>query len=219
MGENGVPIDTIAKSYAIELDEAKYQRVLEKGLIYNLVLPVKKPGAYQFRIGLRDVGSDKIGSASQFIEVPDISKKNLTLSNLIVKNYSLNQWKKVSTGQNADLQDNTVFLDTTFRQFKPGTVLNYSYVVYNAKTDAAQKPQLQVQTRLFRDGKMILEGKPQPLNVNGQNGSPRLDITDAITFGTDLSAGSYVLQLIVLDTLAKEKRQVASQSIDFDIVR
>lgn len=219
-GDNGVPVDAIAKSYAVELDEKKYQKALEQGFVYKVLLAVKKPGAYQFRIGVRDAGSNKIGSASQFIEVPDVGKKNLTLSNLIVKNYSLLQWKKLAGGQNSDSPDGTAFLDTTVRQFKPGTVLAYSYEIYNAKIDAArQKPQLQIQTRLFRDGKMILEGKPMPLNVGAQKDLRRIEITDAVTLGTDLSAGGYILQLIVLDALAKEKKQIASQSVDFEIVK
>lgn len=219
-GDNGAPIDQTAKIYNIQLDENTYQKVLQKGLIYDVLLPVKKAGAYQFRIALRDENSDKIGSASQFIEVPDVSKKNLTLSNIIVKNYSLADWKKFSAGQVAapDSEDKNIFLDTTSRQFKRGTILNYLYEIYNAKSDAAQNSQLQVQTRLFRDGKMILQGSPAPLNIKGQAGSPRIEISDAVTLGTDLAPGDYVLQLIVSDGLAKGKNQIASQSIDFEIV-
>lgn len=41
---------------------------------------VKKPGAYQLRVALRDVASGRIGSAWQFVEVPDMSQGRLALS-------------------------------------------------------------------------------------------------------------------------------------------
>ncbi|MGI9034715.1 MAG: VWA domain-containing protein [Pyrinomonadaceae bacterium] len=219
-GDNGIPIDQTAKVYNIQLDENTYQEVLQKGLIYDVLLPVKKPGAYQFRIALRDEGSDKIGSASQFIEVPDINKKNLTLSNLIVKNFSPMEWKKISVGQNTDSssQNNSAFLDTTSRQFKRGTILSCFYVIYNARLDSSKTSHLQVQTRLFRDGKIVLQGSPVLLNVNGQNDLRRIESSNAVMLGTDLQPGDYILQLIVFDSLAEGKNQIATQSIDFEIV-
>lgn len=220
-GDNGAPVEQSIKGYAIQFDEKTYRRVLQKGFVYDLSFPLKKAGAYQFRVAVRDVGTDKIGSASQFVDVPDIGKKKLTLSNLIVKNYSLDEWKKLAQGQvdNSDSNDKGVFLDTTSRQFKRGTMLSYGYIIYNAKTDAAQKPQLQVQLRLFRDGKLLLEGTPAPLVVNSRKDLQRIEISDAIRLGTDLQAGDYVLQLVVSDGLAKERRSVATQSIDFEVVK
>lgn len=221
-GENGAPVDRVVKNFTLLFGEKEYQKALEKDFIYTLAIPVKKTGAYQFRIAMRDEGSGKIGSASQFVEVPNISKKNLTLSNIIVKNYSLANWKKISSdGRNGnnDSPDNNVFLDTTSRQFKRGTVMNYLYVIYNAKTDSTQNPQLQVQTRLFRNGEMILQSAPTPLTAAGQQDLQRIEISDAITIGTDLQTGDYVLQLVVFDALAKGKRQIATQSIDFEIVK
>ncbi|MGI8467088.1 MAG: hypothetical protein ACR2N3_01405 [Pyrinomonadaceae bacterium] len=216
-GDNGVPVDQVLKGYTIELDESGYQKTLQKGFVYDFLLPVKNPGAYQFRIAMRDENTEKIGSASQFIEVPDVNKKNLTLSSLILRNYSITDWKKISAGQNnLEPQNGNIFLDTTSREFKRGTVLNYFYEIYNAKTDSLQNPHLQVQIKLFHDGKMILQSNPAPLNVNSNN-SQQTEISDAITLGTDLQAGDYVLQLIISDNLATGKNQVASQAIDFEV--
>jgi hypothetical protein len=51
---------------------------------FNFSTPVKKPGYYQLRVALLDEASQHIGSANQFIEVPDVSKA-LTLSSLILE--------------------------------------------------------------------------------------------------------------------------------------
>ena len=57
----------------------------EAGLLYNLVVPAKKPGAYQLRIAVRDTASERTGSASQYVEVPDVKKGQLVSSDLHLK--------------------------------------------------------------------------------------------------------------------------------------
>ena len=55
-------------------------------MVYSVHVPVKKPGAYQVRVVLRDATSELFGSASQFIEVPDIGKGHLALSGIVLRN-------------------------------------------------------------------------------------------------------------------------------------
>ncbi len=217
-GDNGVPVDEAAKNYTIRLGEKAYQKILQKGFIYNLLVPIKKPGAYQFRIALRDSASEKVGSASQFVDVPNLKKGNLTLSGIVLDNFTAAEWKKISLGQKSAVQtedETNVDTNTSLRIFKRGTVLRYDYIIYNAKTNPSQ---LQIQARLFRDGKILLEGQPGSFDTSGQTDLKRLQAVGAITLGNNLAPGNYVLQLIVKDGLAKEKRQIASGSVDFEIV-
>ncbi|MGI8545337.1 MAG: VWA domain-containing protein [Aridibacter sp.] len=216
---NGMSADNNITTHTLKFTEEQYERFKGKGIIYDLPVPIIIPGAYQFRVAVQDTVTKKTGSASQFIEIPNIDKKRLALSNIIVKQYSPKEWKKISLGQIDDSNEpnNTALLDSVKRNFKPGTILTYSFVIYNAKSNAKQPPQLQMQTRLFHDGKMILQGESFPINVNGQSDLRRIEISSAVTLGTDLHAGNYALQIIVSDSLAKGKRQIASQLIDFEI--
>jgi VWFA-related protein len=218
---NGASADNDIHPTILEFTKEQLSKAREKGIIYNLSVPILKTGAYQLRVALQDLATGKIGSASQFIEVPNLEKKNLTLSNLIVKNYSPAEWKKVSLDQHNDTKtpENSVLFDTTSRQFKRGSYLTYSFVIYNAVTNAVQKPQLQLQARLFRDGKMLMESSPSPVNVAGQQDLQRIQALDAVTLGTDLEPGDYALQIVILDSLAKEKNKVATQWIDFEIIK
>src|SRR5260370_36296926 len=84
-GDNGVEMDQSSKTYTVRLHGATYKNALEHGFVYSVNHPVKKPGAYQMRTAVRDAATEKIGSASQFIEVPDLSKGHLTLSGLILR--------------------------------------------------------------------------------------------------------------------------------------
>jgi hypothetical protein len=42
--------------------------------------------------------------------------------------------------------------------------------------------------------------------------------TDAVSLGENLLPGDYVLQVIVTDGLAKEKRRLATQYIQFEVI-
>lgn len=214
-GDNGTPIDQVTKNYTIQVSEEDYQRILKKGFIYNLLVPIKKPGAYQFRIALRDSASEKVGSASQFIEVPNLKRKRLILSSIVLNNFTPGQMKKAAFGQNQNSGEANTFSDTSLRQFNQRTVLRYDYVIYNAATNPAR---LEVQAKLFRGNELVLEGTPSKINTSSQADLNRIEAAGAITLGNNLKPGNYVLQILVKDENAKEKYNVASQIVDFEII-
>lgn len=218
-GDNGLQVGQLSKNYTLELPELVYQNALKNGFVYDFFVPVKKAGAYQFRIALYDKGSNNIGSASQYLEVPNLKKDRLVISNLILDNFSAEEWKKVSSGATTDESERSVFLDTTLRRFKRNSILRYGYVIYNAKTDKAQKPGLEVQTRLIRDGKIVLEGSLKPFDASGQTDLKRIEAIGAVALGNDLQPGNYILQIIVRDTLASEKRRFSTQFVEFEVVQ
>jgi hypothetical protein len=78
-GENGEVADQTSRRYTFTVTSAGHVRALSAGLVYRMQVPLKRPGPYQLRIALRDAASDRIGSASQFIDVPDIKRGRLTL--------------------------------------------------------------------------------------------------------------------------------------------
>ncbi len=108
--------------------------------------------------------------------------------------------------------------DTSLRRFKRGTVLRYGFEVYNAKPGASQSPRLTTQIRVFRDGKLLLEGKQFPLDMSGQKELQKISWSGALNLGSEMSAGDYVLQVIVNDNSAKEKSRIAAQFVQFEVV-
>jgi VWFA-related protein len=223
-GDNGIVVDQIGRTHTVRIRGKMYERVLNDGLTYNIVVPVKKPGAYQLRTALRDLASSKVGSATQFVEVPDVKKDRLVLSGLMAKAVPLDTLQ--STGSaGAEGADDTVdesdpMASAAVRQFKTGLVLVYGSVIYNAELDkATAKPQLQTQVRLFRDGQEIFVGKQTMVDTNNQLDLKRLAASGAMKLGSDMEPGEYVLQLIVTDLLRKGKSSIATQWIDFEIVK
>ncbi|MDX6269065.1 MAG: hypothetical protein QOD28_288 [Acidobacteriota bacterium] len=83
-GDNGRIIESLDRVHTLTLPENLYRRVLRDGITYNMNVPVKKAGAYQLRMAVRDAATERTGSASQFIEVPDLKKNRLALSGLLM---------------------------------------------------------------------------------------------------------------------------------------
>ncbi len=250
-GDNGRVVDEVSRTQTVRARGDSYETVLRSGLVFIVNVPVKKAGAYQLRTALRDTGSARVGSASQFIEVPDISKNRLTLSGIVVQgidtsgkskavikapNQSTPQSPQSSpvaatpsaasagagappqTVEGADAEDPQA--SPAVRHLRRGMHLRYGYLIYNAQLDkAARQPQLQTQIRLFREGQGIFTGKSQPYDANGQTDLKRLTAGGALQLGTDMEPGEYILQVIVTDALAKDKYRVATQWIDFEILK
>lgn len=222
-GEGRV-VDQIIETREVRVTASGYRSILRNGLTYTLDVPVnKQSGGYQLRAAVRDAATEKLGSANQFISVPDLSTGHLAVSGISIAGVTPGRnSSEVSAGQGN--QSATAEYDSLFgpavRRLKQGMILDYGYVIYNALLDKSTgKPQVTTQVRFFRDGKLIFTGKVAPLDTSNQKDLRRLIAGGSIQTGADMLPGDYVLQIIVTDPLAKEKYRVTTQWIDFEIIK
>jgi VWFA-related protein len=243
-GDNGAVLDQLAKTHTVRVRGESYKRALRDGFVYVLTVPIKKPGAYQLRTALRDVATERVGSASQFIEVPNIGKNRLTLSGIVISGTDPSAKASMAStaagsaanktpasgatgavgaqGRDSEevIQDMDPQAGPAVRRFRRGMILQYGYVVYNAVADkGTARPQLQIQMRVFRDGREVFTGRVQPFDASGQTDLRRIAAGGALQLGNEMTPGEYILQVIVTDPLAKEKYRTATQWIDFEIVK
>jgi hypothetical protein len=229
-GDNGSLVDQVAQTFTLRARAEEYTRLRRDGFVFFLTVPIKKAGAYQLRAALRDHASTRIGSASQFIDVPDIKKNRLVISGILINAVETSPTNKAaapaagavnqSDPATNDPEASRTSINAATRQLKRGQQLQYSVIVYNARLDkATAKPQLQTQVRFFRDGALVFSGKEQPLGETSQPDSKRIAVLGAVRLGGELIPGEYVLQITVTDPLADEKHRVATQWIDFEIVK
>lgn len=217
-GDNGVPVDEISRKYTITLDKEPYDAFVRRGFVYDFAFPIKKPGGYQLRVALRDTRSDKVGSASQFIEVPNLKKNRLTLSGAALESMTFEMWQRRNTASAvAAPGDTDPLTDTALRQFKKGTVLSLGFMVFNAKTDASKKPNLGSQMRLFKDGVPVFQGEILPVSLNHQTDMKAINFLTSLSLGTSMSPGDYVVEIAITDNLAKGKYKAVSQYIQFEV--
>jgi VWFA-related protein len=215
-GADGKAAGRTDRIFNLDLDPSQYAAALSKGMVYVMNQPVPAPGAYQMRVALRDQGSQRIGAANEFIEVPDLTDRRLALSSLLLR---LDTRQSLS-GPNlveGKASDNDPATTAAFRVFQPGDPLYYEYFVFNAQTGASHNADLEVQTRLFRDGTLVYAGQPMVPAVAGEASAGRLLAGGHLTLAQEFPPGDYVLQVIVTDKVAKQKYRTATQAIDFAV--
>jgi hypothetical protein len=220
-GSNGVPVDKKESQYTIKAKGPTLDAMMKKGFVYVLIMPVKQPGVYQYRVAIRDSASGKIGSAAQVIEVPDLKDRKLTLSSLAVEDVSLGIWQniaagKVGSGPGQMQVPSTLLYDTVLRSFKAGTVLRYGFETYNGKADSGEMPQLEVQAKILQNNVAMIEGNVNKFDGRGQNDPRHVRVSGAILLKDTLQPGDYVLYVTVRDPASK---QTAYQVFPFEIVK
>ena len=213
--ENGLPADSSERTFSVRAkDDEKYRELLKVGLVYVLQHPVKKPGPYQMRVAIRDESSRAIGSASQFIEVPDVHHGKLAVSSILLTTGD------GLTGDGEQVKDASGQLQSytpALRAFKPGQPVVYVYQILNAHATSTKQTELEAQVRLFRNGEPIFSGVPATPVMQDASTPARLVCGGAIQLGAKMSPGDYVLEVAVTDKLAKGKYSLVKQAIDFEV--
>ena len=224
-GDNGIPVDKNNVTGTMNFRPEFYDKIRAEGFSYSFIFPVKKPGAYQMRVAIIDRGNQEVGSANQFVEVPNLKKHGVALSGIVLENMSSQSWSQLTAGNSQMLTNSNSgpskpdpLQDTSVRRFKRGTVLRYGVEIYNAKPLAVQQGQIRLQTRVFHDRVKVFEGEERIMDTNRQPGIREPVFTDAVSLGDNLLPGDYVLQVVVTDGLAKEKRRLATQYIQFEVI-
>jgi VWFA-related protein len=216
-GDAGQVIDSVDRTDAVHVEASGYEKVLRSGFDYVVNVPIAKPGAYQLRMAVRDASTEKVGSANQFIEVPDLSGGRLALSGLVLSGKDLPepaQAGAVNVEAKYDPQSSPAV-----RRLKRGTELFYNFAVYNARVEKeSSKPRLTLQARLFRDGREVYAGRQMPVAANSQTDARNVLAGGRMSLGPQAATGEYVLQVVVTDAPAGEKPRTATQWIDFEIV-
>lgn len=197
--ETGSVIDLDARSYNLPINEEGYQGALKNGILYDFSYLIKKPGAIQYRMAVRDIATNKVGTANQFLIVPNVRSDKLALSGVLFESMT------------PPARTNSL---TTIRQFRPGTNLRWGLDVYNFK---GEKPDLTIITRVYKDGKLIAESKPVPATVHISSANAAT-ITGNLRLGAAMPMGDHLLQVVVADNNRGAKEKVAIQFSAFEVI-
>jgi VWFA-related protein len=202
----------VDKTWRLNYQKAAYEDVLRRGLVYSTAVPMPKAGPFQVRVALRDATSQKLGSASQFVDIPDVKGGRLVLSGIVMTA------ARQQTPGDASGADSREDIDGTpaVRIFKSGSSVSYAYEILNVRTEGNDKSQLESQIRLYRDGQPVYTTPMAPLNTAGQPNSKRLAVGGRLEL-TKIPPGNYVMQVVVSDTKRKDKNGMMAQAMDFQV--
>jgi hypothetical protein len=174
------------------------------GVVYNAKVPLK-PGLYQVRVAAQDEKSGRVGSAMQWIEVPDLSAKRLTLSSLLVGGQFL------GASQEQPGQEQVQF--SVDRRFRRGSHMNFMTFIYNATKPANSNPQLDAQIVISRNGQVVITSPVQPITIES-NTDPARIIYGADIALKNLPVGRYLMLVKIND---RTNNNSASQQVMFEI--
>jgi VWFA-related protein len=201
-GDNGAVAQQVKRGAMLNLTESEYRQAIANGIGLNFDMPVRRPGTYQARLAVRDRTTSKIGSAGQFVVVPDLKNKRPAASGIVLGLPGANQTINNAGG----------------RRFRPNDELYYAFNIYNVTNEKGQLRNLVMSAMLFRDDKVVYSGPEVPLTVTNQTDLTRVFTNSVIKLSPDLEPGDYYLQITVTDKDAdKKKAAPVVQWIDFQI--
>jgi hypothetical protein len=172
----------------------------EPSVVYSHKLPLK-PGIYQVRVAARDEKSGSVGSSAQWIEIPDLSSKKLTLSTLLLGG------QFSSAGQQQKGEQVSFSVD---RRFPRESQLTFFTIVYNATGTA---PKLDAQIEVLRGGQRVMASPVLPVAVEPNSDLARIPYGAGVGLKT-LAPGRYVLKVTINDRTANTS---ATNQIVFEV--
>jgi VWFA-related protein len=167
------------------------------------------PGLYQVRVAAHDEKSARTGSAHAWIEIPDLTNKKLAMSSLLLGERTQAMVANVSDPGSAS----PVALSASHRFGRESTMrfLIFAYNTMFSPTD--QKPDVAVQVQVIRDDQPVITTALRKIITDGVLDLARLPYAAEIPL-SELLPGRYLLQVTVIDRLAK---QSTSRQTHFDV--
>ena len=206
----------------MELCGRTLERVMANGFVVVDRRPIAQPGPYQLREAIRNIlpgeapsvgpkglilrdstspPSTTIGSANQFLEIPDLTKQEFALTGITLQG-----------GIDAVPQPRGGFAyrpardsDPAIRTFRAGETLAYAARLLAGKSAPKQ---VEVRVRLFCEGQAVFNNEPVTI-------APGKSIAGVYKLADSAPPGPCVLGIVAGDDLKKGRS--AEQWIDFEV--
>jgi VWFA-related protein len=179
---------------ALELTDAEFERAIEAGLAYQHAAPVT-PGRYRVRVAVREDGQGRLGSASQWIEAPDLADGKLILSSLFL--FKEGDAKGAVASASAD--GSPLRSVQAERQFHREENLYVQFFAYNVRRDAGGATNLVAVAEVWRGGKRLASSAPEPMAAS-EGGAPPQQLRSVMLRAFE--PGQYDLRIVVTDEMS-----------------
>ena len=178
LNDQGKPAASFKTELKVNPSSSKDGAPNASTVIYNYPSPLK-PGIYQVRVAARDDRSGIVGSAMQWIVIPDLSTRQLSLSSLIVGLESV-------PNRSAEAERIQWSVD---KKFAHGSHLRFMTFIYNAARPAGGPTDLAAQVQVYRDAQAVISTPFKKVAAGTQTDPARVPFTADINLGL-LQAGT-----------------------------
>jgi VWFA-related protein len=202
-GDNAATLQT--QRTAMDLSDADYERLLGTGIPYLKAVTLK-PGRYQVRLAARDDTTGLLGSAWQWIEIPEIAPGRFTLSSLFLLQ------ERETKAPAADPSAPDLRNAQAVRRYHRNESLYAQIYAYNPKKDADGATKLFAQAEILQKGQTLGKAAPEPMESGGpQAPLPHISRIRLQRF----EPGDYELRMTVSDENANA---IATRRVAFTVV-
>jgi VWFA-related protein len=168
-------------------------------LTYNHQLQLA-PGLYQIRVAARDKKGGRVGSAFEWIAVPNLKDGSFGLSSLFVGEMDTDALASGKLPINAD------------HRFRSNSRLGFFTYIYNSQREGVASD-VALQIHILRDNQPVVTKPSIKLDTEGTPDPTRIAFGEDVSLA-DLPAGKYLLRVTAIDRLSKK---TASQVSRFTI--
>ena len=191
----GKPVHSVTETIRGSLSVAEVEAAKRTGYHYSKRMSLK-PGLYNIRIGLREVGTDRVGTAATWLEVPNLSGGKLTLSSIMLTKDSSDS--PVTPGK--VVEQTPVVLGVA--NYRTGRPILYYLMIYNGREDSG----LKMQWEIAESGKVIHQTEWQPV-TSRIIGRDKRGIEIGGQLSLTLQPGIYELRISITDSKSKQTAQ------------
>ncbi|HVR70949.1 MAG TPA: VWA domain-containing protein [Vicinamibacteria bacterium] len=186
-----------ADTVSLSLGAERQRQVVQEGYRYRKVARLS-PGLYQVRLVVREESTGRVGSASEWVEVPDLAGGKLALSGLF-----LGAEVPASGGAGVETEASPREVQA-LKRFRRSDTLYFQLFVYNAARDPAGATDVQVQAQVWAGPRMVASSPATPAAVGATEDAPAPHTSRFPLEG--LAPGSYDLRVTVSDRRAGQNQ-------------
>jgi VWFA-related protein len=193
--EKGKAAASFVERISVNIRPERLENAVKNGFNYRRLMALK-PGFYQARVAIREEGSARMGSASKWVEIPDVGKKQLTLSGVFLSAGKEDQ---------NDLQPaNSAYTpqpSSATRRFKKDGAVDFMVFAYNAKVEKSAAD-LVIQSQVFSGSKLVYASPVAKMTIPESIDLQRIPYAARISL-EEFNSGPYELRVVVIDRLTK----------------
>ncbi|HKE60518.1 MAG TPA: VWA domain-containing protein [Pyrinomonadaceae bacterium] len=208
--DKGVPTVSFLERIVTSAPSLEATKGYHRDITYSYPALKLTPGLYQVRVAARDEKSGRVGSAHAWIEVPDLSKKELSTSSLLLGEKTQAMTTNVSVPEDTITPVNL----SANHRFRHESNLRFLIFTYNAAPSPTnQQPDIAVQVQVVRDEQPVITAALKRVATEGVPDLARIPYAAEIPLAS-LNPGRYILQVTLIDRVSK---QSAARQTHFDV--
>jgi len=205
--DSGAAVDErITRGLELTLTEEGVKTTRANGLDYTTTIHLSRPGSYRLLVAARDSISGRAGTARDSVTAT-WGPQQLSMSSLVIRGEIRPNAQGV-----AELEE--IRESGSQRIFRAGRKIVYGYELINLGSDAARRSSIEVRARIWRDGSLVVDGSPIPVNFEPSDTPGRRIASGTLLLNGQTRPGRYTLGVTVLD---KNSGRAATSYGDFEV--